>query len=148
MKSDTYQTTKATFEKLFDLDEYFDHILLDSDAFMEKYHYCGWSFPQRIEVRFPPEVDVLTIIQEFISEETGLIMIPVTPQRVAYHIEGEHLPAIFQENELPTADFLIFHLKHRWVLVKNKFNKLIGVGPYITKRIKKNCYLTDVTHEK
>ena len=109
MEIDCYEEIKVKFQKLINLDGYFDYILLDSEDFMEKFEYYGWSFSNYFEIRFEADVDALSEIQNFINWKKDLIIIPIEPSKKAHKVNSENINSYFQENNLNTEDFIIFH---------------------------------------
>lgn len=142
MKVDSYETIKIRFSKLIDLDRYFDYVLLDSEDFMTKHGYYGWAFSNYFAVRLTKEVDALRTIQNFINWKKELIIMPIDAEKRIYKVSAENIYSFILDNDLNTDDFIIFHQGTKWILVKNKYNVLTGIGSYIVKRMEKNCFMT------
>ena len=57
------------------------------------------------------------------------------------------LKIIATYKNLYTDDFLIYNKQKNWILVKNEFNKLIGLGGFIMQKMKKQINLRFGSHQ-
>ncbi len=72
---------RLKLNKLLQLDVYYDHILMDYEEFMQKYDYYGWGFTNFFEVRFPSDINVIDIIQDFYIWEEEAYLLPIQQER-------------------------------------------------------------------
>jgi hypothetical protein len=127
--------------KCFDLDTYFDYCLLSGDAFTTKKGSFGYSFSNFFEIRFEVEAEIIPQIELFLADEATYYVIPVAFEKAIFEIESGKMTAFFLENKINTDDFILFDKKMNWALVKNKYRKLIGIGNFIHKKMKKQVHV-------
>lgn len=142
-----YEEVKNSFNKFIDLDIYFDHILLDYDDFLKKYGRVGFSFVNFFEVRLAKEIDALETIQDFITWQKDLLIIPLNSNKTVYKVASNNIQSFIIDNNLNTDDFIILHQGNKWVLVKDQHNKLIGIGHFIIKKMAENCFMSFGGHK-
>lgn len=141
MNINNYEEVKTKFKKLIDLDNYYDYLLLSDEDFVNKYKHLGWTFTSDyFEVRFDKKIDVINIIQNFNSLDDECLLMPINSDKKTFKVKTKNLKSFLVENDLNQNDFILLNEKPRWILVKNKFNKLIGLDSFIKKRMKKNWF--------
>ena len=137
-----FEKVSLKFRNLINIESYFDYILLDFENFTKKYGSYGWSFNNYFEVRFEESIDVLRVIQDFNILKENCLLIPIDFQRKVFRIESKDIKSFIHDKDIDTKNFILLNEGNQWGLIKNQYNKLIGIGSYAVKHMKRNCYLT------
>jgi hypothetical protein len=119
--------------------QYYDYHELSTEDYSEKYSSRGMSQKNFREIRFFPETNVIVQIKKILSPEIQYFILPINNHRTIYKDKSEILDQLFPEHS--GAHVIIADCKFNWILIKNEFNKLIGIGDQIRKKIEKNTHL-------
>ena len=115
---------------------YYDLHELSSDKFMEKYGYWGDSFNNHSELRFYNETNAISQLKKLLLPGVQYYFFPIDGKRTIHKIKPDELDAYYGDNHLK-SHFIIADNKLTWLIIKNDFNKLIGMGDFIKKRMGK-----------
>lgn len=127
-------------KKYLNIDHYYDAHELSDNEFMDKYGYFGGVHPRdALEVRFYPETNVLTQMKKILSEEDGCFVLPIDSNRRIYRDKIAIIDELFADHW--KAHVIVMDVKFNWILIKNEFNKLIGVGNQIKKKMGKRIHM-------
>jgi hypothetical protein len=143
MKIVDKQTKNNVLEKIsrhMNIIHYYDiHELTDAE-FTEKYGYWGIGQQNFLEVRFYPETNVLMQLTKILSANEEYFILPIDNQRRIFKDKINLLDNLFTDHL--SAHVIIADGKFNWILIKNEFNKLIGIGSQIKKRMAKKIHMT------
>ncbi|MCU0439004.1 MAG: hypothetical protein MUC49_13985 [Raineya sp.] len=126
--------------KNIDIGEYYDIHNLTSEDFLKKYGYWGFSFRNFYEIRFYNDTNVLTQLKKLTTDGKQYYFLPIDKEQRIYKDNIDFIDSLYPEDHLK-AHIIIADEKLNWFLVKDGYNKLIGVGDYFKKRIKKMIHL-------
>ncbi len=131
----------SKISKRINIQEYYDIHALTSDEFMEKYGYWGIGYHNHIEIRFYKGTNTLLQLKKLVEPNQQYYFLPIEEERRIYKIDISSLNDIHRNDPLE-SHFIIADEKLNWIIIKNNFNKLIGIGDYIKKRMKKMVHLS------
>lgn len=138
---ETLARVKARLNKLLQLDVYYDFILMTYDDFVQKYNSYGFGFINFYEIEFSNYLNITNIIQDFHFRGEDVYLLPIDREKSVHAIEVKDLNNYLSEQGINADNFVVLDKDMKWALVKNKQNKLIGIGSFSRKRIKKNWSL-------
>jgi len=119
--------------------EYYDIHELTGEEFTEK---CGhWGIGQKnfIEIRFYPETNGLIQLKKLLSRDDEHLILPIDKSRKIFRGEISVIDQLFNDDK--KAQVIVADIKFNWILIKNEFNKIIGIGNQIKKRMKKKIQM-------
>ena len=126
--------------RYINITSYYDVHELSDEEFMQKYGYWGVAHPQNaFEVRFYQETNVLTQIKSLVPEGKEYFILPIDPGRRIFRDEIGTIDELFPDHL--KAHVIVMDVKFNWILIKNGFNKLIGAGDQIKKKMEKKVHL-------
>jgi hypothetical protein len=137
------KTKKKVLDKVarhLNIFHYYDIHELSSEEFSDKYGY--WGIPQEnfFEIRFYPETNVLGQLKKLLSREDEYFFLPIESSRNIYKNKIDIIDQLF--NDHAKAHVIVVDPKFNWILIKNEFNKLIGMGDQIKRKIEKKTHMT------
>jgi hypothetical protein len=118
---------------------YYDYHELSSDDFSDKYGHWGIGQRNFREIRFYPETNALIQLKKLLSPEEEYFILPIESHRKIFKDKIKILDNLF--NDHSKAHVIIADRNLNWILIKNGFNKIIGIGDQIKRRIEKNIYM-------
>jgi hypothetical protein len=124
-----------------DIRYYYDHHELSDDEVSEKYGFYGLGQRNFFEIRFYPQTNALTQLQKLLSPETEYLILPIDNSRKIYKGKLDLLNELFASHDPAKVHVIIAETRYNWILIKNEFNKLIGMGNEIKKKIEKKIYM-------
>jgi hypothetical protein len=97
---------------------------------MEKYGHWGGVVYGQTEVRFHLQEDAFTMVRSILDAGQEYYFIPVTMEVFELFTAAyDEIDAWTNEHEeIPKTHFIILHPQLKWVLIKNQFNKVMGMG--------------------
>lgn len=119
---------------------YYDIHELSFDEFMDKYGHWGNGQRNFFEVRFYPETDGLAQLMKLLLQDEEYFILPVDKDRKIFRDKISRLDQLFADHR--KAHVIILDAKFNWLIIKNNFNKLIGIGDQIQKRMKKKIHMS------
>lgn len=131
----------AKISKRINIKEYYDIHELTSDEFMEKYGYWGIRLRNHIEIRFYKDTNVLLQIKKLVEPKLHYYFLPIEKERRIYKRAIDSLEGILSKDPLE-SHFIIADEKLTWVIIKDNYNRITGIGDFIKKRMKKMIHLS------
>jgi hypothetical protein len=123
-----------------DINEYYDIHELSDEVFMEKYGHWGIGQQNFVEIRFYPETNGLGQLKKLLSQDDEYFILPIDRNRRVYKDKLSIVDELFNDHR--QAHVIVSDIKFNWVLIKNDFNKLIGMGDQMKKKIGKMIYMS------
>ena len=118
---------------------YYDINELSHEEFWDKHRYWGIEQQNFLEIRFYPETNVLVQLKKLLSREEEYFVLPIESDRNIYRDKIDIIDQLF--NDHARAHFIVVDTKFNWILIKNEFNKLIGVGDQMKRKIQKKIHI-------
>ena len=119
---------------LIDIAKYHKMHTLSFEAFLEKHGHWGFSFGDALEIRFPKGVDVLTQMSKLLDPGADYFFFPMGLEKEVFSGKWEHVKQ-YCSSTPEISHFILADQALTWILVKEEFNKLIGVGGAIKEKI-------------
>ena len=119
---------------------YYDFHELSAEKTLDKYGYYGIEQQDFHEIRFFPKTNCLDQLKNLLLDEEEYIILPIDNTRKIYIDKISIIDQLFKDHQ--KAHVLVADTKYNWILVKNNFNKLIGIGDPIKKKIRKKINLS------
>jgi hypothetical protein len=122
------------------ISHYYDIHELSDEQFTDKYGYWGVGQENFLEVRFYPETNGLTQLKKLLSQEDEYFILPIDKDRKIFKDKISHIDTLFNDHR--QAHVIILDIKFNWLVIKNEFNKLIGMGDQIKKKMAKKIHMS------
>lgn len=123
--------------KLLNIKPYIDFNKLDFDELMEKYGHVGDGIHNATEVGFRTQHAAFAEVRKLLNTSSEYYFIPVTEGAETYNVTGLEINCYMDEHvDNPGAHFIIVHPWFEWILLKDDFNKVIGLGDIIKGKMK------------
>jgi hypothetical protein len=122
-----------------DITEYYDIHELSDEAFMDKYGHWGIGQQNFVEIRFYPETNGLAQVKKLLSQDDEYYILPIDRGRKIYRSKIGMLDELFKDYQ--QAHVIVSDLKFNWILIKNEFNKVIGIGDQMKRGIGKKIHM-------
>lgn len=119
---------------MIDIAEYYELHTLSFEAFLEKRGHWGFSFGDALEIRFPKGVDLSVQMAKLLDPVADYFFFPISLEKEVFTGKWEHVKQYC--SSIPEiSHFILADQALTWILVKDEFNKLIGVGEAIQEKI-------------
>lgn len=131
-----------------DIEYYSDMHRLEVDAVLEKYGHCGSAVNRQLEVRFRLQHDAFTAVREMLVPDQAYFFIPITMDLLElFAVTREEIDGYMNDHQHdPKLHFIVLHRQLKWVLIKNAFNKVMGLGEPI--KVSMRAWLVDPDWKK
>lgn len=123
-----------------DINEYYDIYELTFEKFMEKYGHWGIKQKNFVEIRFYPDTNGLDQLKKLLSEDKEYYIFPIDQSKKVYRDKISILDKLFYDHR--QAHVIVSDIKFNWILIKNNFNKVIGIGDQMKNKIGKKIHMT------
>jgi hypothetical protein len=119
--------------------EYYDIHDLPDEVFTEKYGHWGLGQQNFVEIRFYPETNGLIQLKKLLSSDDEYFILPIDKNRRVYRDKISIVDELFSDHR--QAHVIVSDIKFNWILIKTDFNKLIGMGDQMKKKIGKMIHM-------
>jgi hypothetical protein len=137
---ETKEKVLSKVSRHLNISHYYDIHELSDEQFTDKYGYWGIGQQNFLEVRFYPETNGLIQLKKLVSQDDEYFILPIDKDRKIFRDKISQIDQLFTDHR--SAHVIISDIKFNWLVIKNEFNKLIGMGEQIKKKMGKKIHLS------
>jgi hypothetical protein len=140
VEQETKDKVLGKFGRHLNISHYYDIHELSGEAFKDKYGSWGIGQQNFLEIRFYPETNGLVQLKKLLSQDEEYFILPIDKSRKIFRDKISLVDELFSDHQ--QAHVIISDIKFNWIVIKNEFNKLIGMGDQIKKKIEKKIHMS------
>lgn len=122
------------------ISHYYDIHELSDEEFSDKHGYWGIGQQNFLEIRFFPETNGLAQLTRLLSQDDEYFILPIDKDRRIFRGGISLVDQLFTDHR--QAHVIVSDIKFNWIVIKNEFNKLIGMGDQIKKKMAKKIHMS------